>query len=120
MLRIEGSPALSGCLMNIWWAHQSSSGGADFRSPDPGALPPGALNTARRLTYGIEWTGAAKNRFLAEFLERDSGELSKPIIPSLDDRPLTMQPCIKVRTANLCPFASVANLALLVNIRLWT
>jgi hypothetical protein len=48
-----------------------------FRSPDPGALPPGALNTARRLTYGIEWTGAAKNRFLAEFLEGDQASIEQ-------------------------------------------
>ena len=77
MLRVEGSPALSGCLMNIWWAHQSSSGGADFRSPDPGALPPGALRTARRSTYGIERTGAAKNRFLAEFLGMDQASIEQ-------------------------------------------
>jgi hypothetical protein len=39
-----------------------------------------------RSTYGNRADGAAKNRFLAEFLERDLGELSKPITPSLDDR----------------------------------
>jgi hypothetical protein len=32
-LGIEGSPALSDCLMSIWWAHQSSSGGADCLFP---------------------------------------------------------------------------------------
>ena len=48
-----------------------------FRSPDPGALPPGALNTARRLTYGISRTGAAKNRFLAEFLEWDQASIEQ-------------------------------------------
>jgi hypothetical protein len=56
MLRVEGNPALSGCLMKFWWAHQSSSGGADFRSPDPGALPwckHSWSPTARRLTTGL-------------------------------------------------------------------
>ena len=46
-------------------------------SPDPGALPLGARRTARRLTYGIERTGAAKNRFLAEYLERDQASIEQ-------------------------------------------
>ena len=82
MLRVEGSPALSGCLMNIWWAHQSSSGGTGSLVPQTQAhclLEPSActISTARRLTYGIERTGAAKNRFLAEFLEGDQASIEQ-------------------------------------------
>jgi hypothetical protein len=68
--------------MSFWWAHQSSSGGAGSLVPLTqahylGASTPGALNTARRLTYGIEWTGAAENRFSAEFLERDKASIEQ-------------------------------------------
>jgi len=35
------------------------------------------ISTARRLTYGIERTGAAKNRFLAEFLEWDQASIEQ-------------------------------------------
>ena len=80
MLRVEGSPALSGCLMKylvgppiiVRWNRFACS-------PDPGALLPGALSTARRLTYGIERTGAAKNRFLAEFLGMDQASIEQTI-----------------------------------------
>src|SRR5579859_7088885 len=66
-LKVEGSPSafrlpdefLIGLSIIVRWSRLACS-------PDPGALPSGALRTARRLTYGIERTGAAKNRFLAE------------------------------------------------------
>ena len=35
------------------------------------------IRPARRLTYGIERTGAAKNRFLAEFLGMDQASIEQ-------------------------------------------
>jgi hypothetical protein len=62
-------------------------------------------STARRLTYGIERTGAAKKRFLAEFLEWDQAshwqtnstlDYRRPSRFSKisENREVTMQPCI--------------------------
>jgi hypothetical protein len=117
MLRVEGSPALSGCLMNIWWAHQSSSGGADSSVPlTPGALPPGAPKKACRSTYGNRVDGSSKEPVLGRVSREGSGEhcanLSPLLLttgaprgsPNLENREVTMQPCITIRTAKLCFF----------------
>ena len=78
MLRVEGSPALFGLPDEYFGGPTNHRPVARiFRSPDPGALPPGAFSTARRLTYGIERTGAAKNRFLAEFLGMDQASIEQ-------------------------------------------
>jgi len=63
-MRIERRVVTYGQPMNIWWAHQSSSGGADSSVPQTqGELPPGAdRKPVRRLSpFGIQRTGAARN-----------------------------------------------------------
>ena len=91
--------------MSIWWAHQSSSGGAESCSPDPGALPPGALSTARRLTYGTQVDRSSKEPVLGR-VSREGPSLLLLTTGAPRDSPqfgenreVTMQHCIEVGTA---------------------
>ena len=82
MLRVEGSPALSGSLMKYLAGLPIIVRWSGVFVPQTQAhclLEPSActISTARRLTYGIERTGAAKNRFLAEFLEGDQASMEQ-------------------------------------------
>src|SRR5467141_2019147 len=116
MLRVEGSPALSGCLMSIWWAHQSSSGGTGSLVPQTQAHC--LLEPLERLVAwptGLSGQEQQRTGSWQSFSGWTRRALSKPITPSLDyrrpsrfsssleeNREVTMQHCIEVRKAKLC------------------
>ena len=82
MLRVEGSPALFGRPDEFLVGPPIIVRWSGFFVPQTQAhclLEPvlALLSPARRLTYGIEWTGAAKNRFLAEFLGMDQASIEQ-------------------------------------------
>ena len=82
MLRVEGSPALFGRPDEYLVGPPIIVRWSGYFVPQTQAhclLEPSActISTARRLTYGIERTGAAKNRFLAEFLGMDQASIEQ-------------------------------------------
>jgi hypothetical protein len=87
-----------------------------FCSPDLGALPLGAFSKARRLTYGNQADGSSKEPVLGRVSREGPGE--RYADPSLlllttgaprdsprfgGNREVTMQHCIQIRKAKLCP-----------------